>query len=202
MTSTSSPPTARVVTPYMSNAGSGTITSGRMALSPATVSRAAATIGHEDALVEAVGEHHLLARHTEVRRRLAFDVGVVGIERDVLAGQLLNARRARAASSRPCSRSGAAAGRPERRRAAGIRRSWHPRLDGSGVADRPSAVASATTVGAMARRPRAREALHRDDAHEVRRAQAAAEPRRVAGRQHVVRADRVVARDLRGVRCR
>jgi hypothetical protein len=43
ITSTRSPPTARVVTPYMSNAGRGTITSGRNALLPATVSRATAT---------------------------------------------------------------------------------------------------------------------------------------------------------------
>ena len=50
------------------------------------------------------------------------------------------------------------------------------------------------------REARRRHALHRHHAHEVGRAQAAAEARGAGGRQHVVRAGRVVAGRLRGVR--
>ena len=64
----------------------------------------------------------------------------------------------------------------------------------------PSARASGTIVGASARETRPRHALHRHHAHEIGRAQAAAEPGGAGRRQHVIRSGGVVAGGLRGER--
>ncbi len=56
------------------------------------------------------------------------------------------------------------------------------------------------TVGARLSQPLPRHPLNRRHAHEVRGVQAAAETRGAVGRQHVVRADRIIARHLCRVR--
>ena len=67
----------------------------------------------------------------------------------------------------------------------------------SACAVSPSAVARSMTRRPMRRSPARRQALHGDLADEVGGRQAAADARGAGGRQHVVRADRVVAGDLR-----
>ena len=138
--------------------------------------------------------------HAEIRRGLAVDVVVVRVERDV------GRRRARERLEHLRRAAGRVLVQVQPQPVAGRRgpviRVWLTAPSQRSTARArvsPSASASARTVGARRAQAGLRHALHRDDADEVGGVQPAAEPGGAAGRQHVIRTDRVVASHLRGV---
>ena len=102
------PPTASVHAAYMSNAGTTTMASNGVAAEPP---RSAASAASEDALVQAVGQQQRSRRDAQPRRARRNRVVVVRDRPRGPAASAPAAPRAPPASSRRCSRSGAAAGR-------------------------------------------------------------------------------------------
>ena len=203
------PPAAFTNTEYISNAGTGHDRFGQPVR--ACIARNALTVSAQQPFVQSVGQHQLRFADAEVRGAFARERRVVRIVGDVFGRDLPD----RVDDGLRTSTGVLVHVQPQRTCPIGRTRyvivATPTRLPSSGAgpsrtsidracASSPSSRASVVTVGARFSQPLPRHSLNRRHAHEICCVKASTESRRAVGRQHVVRSDGVVARDLCGVR--